>query len=701
MFICRQQLLRATKQRYASLIAPTRRYVHTVRPPLPAFSNERPLRPTPDVSTKSVQTDTNPPSHTRPTATEASQPGGTTSDFSDTPSGQTENIEDEASTVPEHVVARVSEVLSNTSASIEDLLWSVPVFAELRDVDAMDKVVERLLDRPNGEPPSPALLEQILAALTETGFAHRVAINRVLKAIQSTHSIDEVPIVYLAKMTDDFVFRTFKASLDRPALTMVAPVLIDYLLRVHRDPRLVQPPYTQPYILWIVFKMMLRLVQCKQNQLVLAILRQLVQAKVIPSNMVAGIDMTGGNFGNIILTVILRCCATWGWPNRAVHLLNSYLDWDKDVPSTFSPTLVKVIDTLLQDRLTLTSLRNASALIIRFLSLPHLDLPTGLLQRFYEKVLEDGRATLAVAVYKTTRTKSVLQKYNYPVPTGKVLLWLFRQAHAMHDVQMMRSLATQVVKENVELPEPVRAPFLLITASNGMFNLARVLWERAQAKQDRTILCDAAVMVRLVSIAHARIRFRQKCIQEQGIQFRASDGQPDARASIMSSPPADVSEDLSILSDDADETSASDSIEGDDEDPEMSFEEQIDNYRAFAGSVIEAFVEYNFPLRNASRVHLNALARAYIIHGDEDAAMKALQVVLHRNETPDLHDANVALSAVAARNAQAGAQVIEQMVKLGLKPDTVTFGTVINHAALQGDFALVNKLIVRSRSTLR
>ncbi|THG99409.1 hypothetical protein EW026_g2938 [Hermanssonia centrifuga] len=125
----------------------------------------------------------------------------------------------------------------------------------------------------------------------------------------------------------------------------------------------------------------------------------------------------------------------------------------------------------------------------------------------------------------------------------------------------------------------------------------------------------------------------------------------------------------------------------------MSYEERIESVRAFAGRVMDTFIESIGSLQHASHFELNALSRAYFQMNKISEGFDTLKVILDRKEIPDPHDINVALSALSAHDPREATQMIRRMVDLGLTPDSVTFGTVIHHAVLHNDSALVTILI--------
>ncbi|KAF8500954.1 hypothetical protein F5888DRAFT_1677678 [Russula emetica] len=123
------------------------------------------------------------------------------------------------------------------------------------------------------------------------------------------------------------------------------------------------------------------------------------------------------------------------------------------------------------------------------------------------------------------------------------------------------------------------------------------------------------------------------------------------------------------------------------------------DFRDFANLVLTKYREAKEPLDHASREDLNALARANIILGHFTKAFRVLRVVIDRNELPDLHDANVILSAIADVDPRMALKRVRRMVAIGPKPDGISFGTVIHCAARLGNFAVIRGALRLARET--
>ncbi|OBZ68850.1 hypothetical protein A0H81_11064 [Grifola frondosa] len=124
---------------------------------------------------------------------------------------------------------------------------------------------------------------------------------------------------------------------------------------------------------------------------------------------------------------------------------------------------------------------------------------------------------------------------------------------------------------------------------------------------------------------------------------------------------------------------------------------KIEDFRAFAERVLSAFYASRRPMKSATHFELNALARAAFVLGKNTLGFKVFRIMKDKFMTPDLHDVNVALSAVAKHNPADGALMLERMHKNRLQPDAVSFGTVIHWAIIHGDVPLVSSLMRKAR----
>ncbi|KAH9925559.1 uncharacterized protein B0H18DRAFT_1119400 [Fomitopsis serialis] len=121
------------------------------------------------------------------------------------------------------------------------------------------------------------------------------------------------------------------------------------------------------------------------------------------------------------------------------------------------------------------------------------------------------------------------------------------------------------------------------------------------------------------------------------------------------------------------------------------------DFREFAERVFNTFRRSRAPYKGAHHWELTAMARASFMLGHLEEGLDVFRYFFRARKVPDMYDINVALAVLAEHNPPAAARVIERMIRMGLEPDAVSFGSVIHHAVLRGDMPLVSALIRRSR----
>ncbi|TFY58338.1 hypothetical protein EVJ58_g6487 [Rhodofomes roseus] len=120
-------------------------------------------------------------------------------------------------------------------------------------------------------------------------------------------------------------------------------------------------------------------------------------------------------------------------------------------------------------------------------------------------------------------------------------------------------------------------------------------------------------------------------------------------------------------------------------------------FRGFAERVFDAFLWSRGSFKRVHHWELNAMARASFMLGRLEDGLDVFQQLFKTRQVPDMYDINVALSIFAEYNPSSAALVIERMLRMGLQPDAVSFGSVIHHAVMHGDLPLATALIRRAR----
>ncbi|KAF5360657.1 hypothetical protein D9756_004788 [Leucocoprinus leucothites] len=274
--------------------------------------------------------------------------------------------------------------------------------------------------------------------------------------------------------------------------------------------------------------------------------------------------------------------------------------------------------------------------IIRLLH-PHAPIPDSLIRQFYECAVDIDATSATEGLYDFTRSPQVLSHHRYPPPQGRALSKLmFHLAGKSNNVHLIRVLASDVVEGHLPVPLNDRAEFITIIAQKGIALPARALWELyATGKSGSLVYGDSGLMVKMVAL------FTNLA---QRLESKVGNSEVD---------------DL-----DNGKTKASD-------------------VRSFVRQIMSKFKEHHEPWKQADHRVITSYARACFIVGENTEGFDIFRVLLGRLELPDLYDVNVALSALAKDSPHAAARTIKKMEERGLRPDIVTFGTVLHHASTQ------------------
>ena len=421
------------------------------------------------------------------------------------------------------------------------------------------------------------------------------------------------------------------------------------------------PGYIVP--VWTLFRLVLHLSELHLREPATRILQSLVVH--IPPEAIQRMDQSSGDFHLIIVLTFVRSCISWKWNDKALALLRSYLGRN---PSA-SPAINKLChDALyaLMEFPTVDDLHLGVSFVEDILSSPEpIFFSAGIVRQIYSSAQHLGQPQIAASLYKLTQYEPTQSLHKYPLPSGTALTWFLR--HLSNHVAYLH-LARHLVQQVVDCCEPIpltdRAEFISIAAESGFATSARSLWERySSGSGGRIVAGNAAMVVRMCSL-FANLHRRNVAHNSEG-----------------------TGPVYSLIDN-----------RNNEDDPHISFLEDKD-FRDFAKLVLTRYREAKEPLHQASREDLNALARANVILGHFTEAFRVLQVVVDRNESPDLHDANVVLSAVANVDPRMALKMLRRMVAIGPKPDGISYGTVIHRAARHGNFAVIIGALRLARET--
>ena len=697
MFICRHHLLRVNVTKLL--------FGHTTSKPL--FRAARPIFRHPAHARFT--------SHTAPAQTGTAAAADTVNNATHSvvadeqatsPSSPHETSWSTASPSEPAVSALRSTVLADMTA--DDVKIELSRAAEARNIWTVNQTVRRFLKTYEGQRPQDRddIAQHILSLTRHRGVLQVTTVRSLLADLRERKRLSKVPIGFLAAALNSTLDQ---ATIDGNAneisiYTTLSPIFLSSLSS--RRPVIYKEPshrLSHMQTLWILFKIIRRLIHLEQYKAVMPIFDELVKSGAIPAKAMHGLPSSG--FTHIILTVLLRCCIDWGWRTRAAYILLETPRWDQARSPTFNQVLDEVVDFVLDSEEEPTTPGLAAALMVRIANNPEvITLPDRVIERFYEVMRKHQLLQQAQAFYRVTRSPAILQNRKYPAPTREGFMWLFRAAVAERQVHVARMLVKDLIDHDVPIHQLARAFVVIEAASLGNMTYARTLWERW--KNDVFVVGDGGVALRLVSLTRSRIAAVEHSPRVEDQDKAQPLPQPTLGASgdanDTSEPQADLDRAQDVTPRISEGTHDSPATPGpadvlEEDRSDCSVEERVADYRAFAENVVATFRGIHEPLDRAPHKTLNALARLYIMMDNVIEGFAMLKIIMGRGQLPDVRDVNVALSALSVHNPRAASRVLERMIKLGIEPNVVSFGTVIHHAVLKGDMALVSALITRSR----
>ncbi|KAG6841706.1 hypothetical protein C0991_007978 [Blastosporella zonata] len=441
---------------------------------------------------------------------------------------------------------------------------------------------------------------------------------------------------------------------DRPFLRLLHPSLLKHLKTMTSPRKLKSATFKPPFLIYASFTAIHKLLAMSFEQHALDIFQSLALTGYVPTEALHNVDNSSGNTALIVAMAVIRSCLHWNWRVLAATFMTDLI-----IKHPSSKAIIDLnIDTiyaLLNTHPTQRDIRACGHLIRRIHQ--HSPVPDSVIRLFYNCAVAADAKEEAEDLYAFTRSYRMDNSYRYPPPHDTALPWLLDHlGTGSSQTHLARILAMEAVEDNLWIPTPYRAQFIARIASLGYATQARALWERhATGKDGVLVTANAALMIRMVSLCwnlHKNTLGKANAI-------RCEEGKE---------------EELQRLQTIADEAAA------------------------FTERVRLEFAFHHAPLAKAPHWQLTSLARACFIVGRISEGYQSLRYLLNRRETPDLYDANVALSAVAQLSPRLAADMIERMTDLGLRPDGVSFGTALHYAVIQGDREVVDKMIERIRN---
>ncbi|CAL1712555.1 unnamed protein product [Somion occarium] len=571
-----------------------------------------------------------------------------------------------------------------------------------------------------------------------------LAKDKILMIVETLHSEDNLRIMpphvigYAAKATVKY---PEDSELDPKLIQLLTPYLIEHALNLKGSIVTKETEGLLRHVVWPLYGFVQRLLSLDRKDEALALFQELIDKKFIPSSAMQGLDLTSQDVTYIMVRTMVQACLRYDWQLQARNLLRQILD----TREVIHPVLIEQIYEIMWwslDRDFQSDFEAVSSMLSSLFSKPQMPMvPEEMLVKFYKRAKARNAGAHAEKIYELSTSPAVTERQAYQPPSGPALLWFLEYCvFTSKNFRIARSLAVRVVEDDINVPSHDKPLVVATIASVGFAGQARELWERyTQREGAQLVFGNAQTMLRIVSLFSHLIRRGQDMVE----QLKQRQQEVEGKALVFSETPGvrshgkekkdlfrndfsrskfkhdrdiDESEDEEALTD-LTETLPEDELVDAEHDfypkrhrtPQVSvdveatqetverWEGRLTDFRAFTDHVIDKFEQMRIPLHKANHYDLNALARAYFILGRTMDGFRMFKIILARKEVPDICDVNVALSAMAMQSPSQAANMIERMVKRGLQPDAVSFGTIIHHAIFQRDMPLVAKLIVRAR----
>lgn len=529
---------------------------------------------------------------------------------------------------------------------------------DLDNPELMESVVSDILEHYRGRESTRC---DILAKILSKGVTplSRETVLRVLQHLKNSSwpgldlLITRSDGVIAHKMT----YSSRVSETDRPFLRLFYPAILARLETMRNPKKWAGDVFRPPKIIHVSFAVVHRLLTMSFNEHALHIFQALVNSGYIPLEALHNVENSSENASLIISMTIIRSCLHWNFRALAASIMTQLLTTNV-IDQAMIDLNIEIIHSLLVDHQEIRQLA-ASGHLIRQIH-QYSPVPDSIIRLFYKAACAIEAKEEAEDLYSFTRQDRVLEVHQYPPPQGFALPWLMDHfATTSSRTHLSRTLATEAAESDVWIPASSRAQFIAKVAFLGYATQARALWERhTRGKEGSIVGGNAACMIRMVSL------------------FWNMHKKNDEK--------------LKALEDEEDFIGKRQKLE--------KYQSASNDAATLAEHVRRVFIFHHSPIREAPHYHLTSLARASFIVGQIAEGYRFFNYLLMRKEAPDLYDCNVALSAVSQINPRLAAKMVQKMSEIGLKPDEVSFGTVLHHAVIQDEQNVVNDMIQRIRA---
>jgi hypothetical protein len=510
-------------------------------------------------------------------------------------------------------------------------------------------------------------IDFILKRLPRSDLSHPT-ILAILRIFSTTDHLNQLSFSTTLEFTR--LCRVYEHSawpFHTDLLKLLTPVIVRHLHghSAPSGPEILQ--YKPPAFIRLSFALVRKFLNATLQPQALSIFGALSHTRHIPEQVTRDVDTSSNNFAFIMRITLARAALHWGWRRFAGSMLMDIIE-DTKTPTSAMRGIVDLTSSLL-DSPEREDISLCSRAIQKLHNPKHptqFFAPDSLVHKFYDQAHHLNLPAAAEEFYSFTRLANIFQHHTYPVPNGDTVTWLLNRLcyHSKND-QLARQLVTTVVEEEVPIPVADRARFINFAASSGFATQARMLWEKySRGPHRQAVVGNSATLVRMMKLYVYLIQRTENSLRQSG-SSSASALRARGLSGVVSSPVAT---------------------------PEV-LQERLKSYQEFSDDVLHQFRQLHTPLEKAGHFTITSLARALILKGKFTEAMNTIKVLLNRQEVPDIHDVNVALTAVAMHDPRIAAEMIGQILEKRLIPSPATFGTVIHQALVHREYDLANDIV--------
>ncbi|KAH9949829.1 hypothetical protein B0H21DRAFT_834316 [Amylocystis lapponica] len=570
----------------------------------------------------------------------------------------------------------------------------------------------------------------------------------ILRTLDSRGQLLWLPAKARCDLVEAYLPFPAQPDADSPLFDYFATLLLDLAKRGSRRDTVQEHPFGRD--VWLLYRITYELTRHQRRRKALEIIHTLADKGMLSKQAMQETDLSSGDFTVIAVSTTVRSCLHFGWHGRAVTLmLHVLLSETNELSDALAQLALHVLGAVIEYIQPGDFVNVVSVAILLVRRGPVGCVTSVFLQELYAAAQRLDQGPLAEALYGQIRLPRVVARFAYDPPCNGPLRWLMEHLSLKSkNAHLARELVTQVVNRQTPILLQDRGEIIALAAEQGLARPARMLWEYYSAGKDRGVVVGhARAMVRLVSVFAGMIRRREVLLEDDSrAPLAALDSQEDTSDPLAAGTVSDDT--LTSVAPDSAAQSAPETIPPRPPDPPLRIDpgaEQsppdahlstepphpsgvpaqghpppsgaredlhgsapssehpteadapLADFRGFAERVLLAF-EADRTLQTATHYELNALARACFLLRRTAHGFAVFRTMLARRFVPDLRDVNVALALLAAHDPAAAARALDRMAAGGLQPDAVTLGTLIHHAAVHGDTALVAALVQRGRA---